>query len=230
MKILVIEDDAVAREFIRWGLTEDGHTVDVAESGAEGARAVRVNPYDAVVLDLMLPDTTGLEVVRQLRQERRDVPVLMLTGTSHVNARIEGLDAGADDYLTKPFEMGELKARLRALVRRGGATRTEQLRIGSLTLDRLAHQLQAGGKPLRLTPKEYRLLEYLVMHAEQVVSRTDLLEKVWEVQFDPQSNVVDVTVARIRSKLGARAGAPRIETVRGFGFRLTTAPPSGDEG
>lgn len=220
MKILLIDDDPLITEFVRRGLGEDGCTVDTARTGSEGLLSTRLGSYDAIILDLSLPDTSGLTVAGELRREGNATPVLMLTAATGTDALVAGLDAGADDYLTKPFELRELRARLRALVRRGGGARTEEVRIGELTLDRVSHEVRIGTHQLPLTPKEYRLLEYFMLRAGKVVSRTELLEKVWEMQFDPRSNIVDVHVARLRSKLREHPAVPQIETVRGFGFRL----------
>ena len=224
MKVLLVDDDPLILEFIQRGLTEEGYTVDVASSGAEGARFAHSNTYDAIILDLVLPDISGFQIVEQLRRNLSAVPVLMLTARTGTEAKIQGLDSGADDFLTKPFDMGELKARLRALTRRSGAVRTEELQIGSLTLDRMAHEVRIGEKRLRLTPKEYKLLEFFLLRADQVVTRTDLLENVWDIHFDPGSNIVDAHVARMRGKLRGATGAPQLETVRGFGFRLVSPP------
>lgn len=222
MKVLVIDDDQLILEFIRRGLGEDGYTVDVAANGSEGSLFARLSPYDVIILDVVLPDMSGFDVLRKLRADSIAVPVLMLTGRTGTDAKIQGLDAGADDYLTKPFDLGELKARMRALTRRGNTVRTEEIRIGSLTLDRIAHEIRLADKPVRLTPKEYKLLEFFVLRPDQVITRTDLLENVWDIHFDPQSNIVDAHVARMRAKLRAAPGAPQIETVRGFGFRLVS--------
>lgn len=224
MKLLIIDDDALIREFVQRGLRDDGHIVDGAATGEEGILNARLTQYDAIILDVMLPDLTGIDIARQLRTDGDATPILMLTartGTAHL---VEGLDAGADDYLTKPFELAELKARIRALTRRGGAQRTENIAVGTLMLDRIRHRIHIDAKPIRLTPKEYRLLEYFVLNADQVVSRTDLLEKVWEIQFDPHSNIVDAHVTRLRQKLRRYPGAPQISTVRGFGFMLSATP------
>ena len=176
MKILVIEDDPQALALIRWALQEGGNAVDAAATGEEGLLCARLNPYDAIVLDLMLPDASGIEIVAQLRREQRDVPVLMLTATDAVAMKVKGLDAGADDYLTKPFDPTELRARLRALTRRGAAVRAEEITVGALVLDRPAREVRVGGERLATTPKEHALLEYFMLHPDQVVTRTDLLE------------------------------------------------------
>jgi DNA-binding response OmpR family regulator len=223
MKILVIDDDEMIARFVQRGLSEHGNAVDVAETGEEGASLARINQYDVIVLDLGLPDIDGLAVAEALRREGRSTPILMLTARSETDDLVKGLDSGADDYLTKPFELAELRARLRALTRRGGgATRTEEVQVGKLTVDRPNRAVSAEGKRVRLTPKEYQLLEYFALHAGEVVTRTELLEKVWDMHFDPGSNVVDVHVARLRRKLGAIAGGPRLITVRGFGFKLSS--------
>jgi DNA-binding response OmpR family regulator len=221
MRFLIIDDDSMIARFVQRGLSEDGDVVDVAPTGQEGALLARVNEYDAIILDLGLPDTDGTTLAENLRREGRSTPILMLTARSGTENLVRGLDSGADDYLAKPFELAELRARLRALARRGGASRSEEVRAGSLTLDRPRRHISAAGKRIRLTPKEYQLLEYFILHYGEVVTRTDLLEKVWEIQFDPSSNVVDVHVARLRAKLRRIAGAPQLVTVRGFGFKLS---------
>jgi len=224
MKILLIDDDPLIIEFVRRGLLEDGYTVDSAATGSEGLLCARVGSYDAVILDVGLPDTSGFTVAQEMRKEGDATPILMLTARTGTENLVHGLDSGADDYLTKPFDLRELRARLRALTRRGGSTRTEDIVIGPLSLNRINHDVRMGERPLRLTPKEYRLLEYFMLRPGETVSRTELLEKVWEMNFDPQSNIVDVHVARLRSKLKRFPASPQLETVRGFGFRLTDKP------
>jgi DNA-binding response OmpR family regulator len=179
-----------------------------------------VYDYDLVVLDVMLPKKNGLQVAAELRREGRKTPILMLTARDATEDVVRGLDAGADDYLTKPFKFDELLARVRALVRRGGAGRTEILSYGPIELDRLKHRVRVGGKKLDLTPKEFQLLEHFLLRPEEVVRRTDLLEKVWDLHFDPESNVVDVHVGNLRRKLRAVASMDLIQTVRGVGFRF----------
>lgn len=220
MKILVVEDDRKVAGFIELGLREEGYAVDVARDGEEASTLAHVNSYDAILLDLMLPKKNGLQVVLELRKEGHKTPILMLTARDTTDDVVRGLDAGADDYLSKPFKFDELLARIRALVRRGGAQRLERLSHGPLELDRLEHQAQAGGKVLDLTPREFRLLEHFLLHPEEVVRRTQLLEKVWDMHFDPESNVIDVHVGNLRRKL-SDAGHPNlIQTVRGVGFCL----------
>jgi two-component system OmpR family response regulator len=220
MKILVVEDDRKVAGFIEQGLREEGYVVDVAGDGDQATMMAHVYDYDLVVLDVMLPKKTGLQLAAELRREGRAIPILMLTARDTTEDVVRGLDAGADDYLTKPFKFDELLARVRALVRRGGAGRTELLRYGPLELDRLKHKARIDGKVLDLTPKEFHLLQHFLLHPEEVVRRTELLEKVWDMHFDPESNVVDVHVGNLRRKLRQAVGQEMIETVRGVGFRL----------
>ena len=168
MKLLIVEDDKLTAQFVRLTLEEDGHEVDWTGSGEEGLALARINAYDALILDLHLPDTTGLVITAALRNEGRETPILMLTASSTTDSVVQGLDAGADDYLVKPFKTEELRARIRALTRRGGATRTEEVRVGSLVLNRLTHQIFAVHKALKLTPKEYKLLEYFMLKPDKV--------------------------------------------------------------
>ena len=220
MKILAIDDDPLIIEYVRRGLIEDGYVVDAAATASDGLLCARAGRYDAIILDIGLPDASGLEVAREMRRESDATPILLLTARTGTDNLVSGLDAGADDYLTKPFDIRELRARLRALTRRGGSTRAETITLGALALNRLNHEVRIGNTPLRLTPKEYLLLEYFMLRPGAVISRTELLEKVWEMNFDPQSNIVDVHVARLRSKLRNSPAVPQLETVRGFGFRL----------
>ena len=222
MKLLVVEEDRMLSELIRRALIEDGFTVDVALDGEQAETAAFVNDYDGIVLDAVLPKKSGLQLVQQLRREGRFTPILILSGRSDKRDIVRGLDVGADDYVTKPFDLDELKARVRALVRRGaGSCRSDHLAVGGLILDRRRRQATLSGHPLRLTPKELALLEYLMMRADEVVTRTELLEKVWEFHFDPGSNVVDVHVARLRAKLRHANARVNLDTVRGIGFVFT---------
>ncbi len=220
MKILVVEDDRKVAGFIEQGLREEGYAVDVAADGDEATMLAHVYEYDLLLLDLMLPKKNGLQLAAELRREGRHTPILMLTARDTTEDVVRGLDSGADDYLTKPFKFDELLARVRALVRRGGAARTELLSYGPIELDRLKHRAKVKGKRLELTPKEFQLLEHFLLRPEEVVRRTELLEKVWDLHFDPESNVVDVHVGNLRRKLKSAADLELIHTVRGVGFRL----------
>jgi DNA-binding response OmpR family regulator len=221
MKILVVEDDRKVAGFIEQGLKEEGHVVDVAPDGDEATMLAHVYDYDIILLDVVLPKKNGFQVATELRREGRTTPILMLTSRDATEDIVRGLDAGADDYLAKPFRFDELLARIRALTRRGGTERQDAaLSYGPLQLDRLKHVATAGGKPMDLTPKEFQLLEYFMQHREEVVRRTTLLEKVWDMNFDPESNVVDVHVGNLRRKLHSALGTHILETVRGVGFQL----------
>ena len=226
MKVLVVEDDRKVAGFIEQGLREEGYVVDIAADGEEATTLAHVYQYDVVLLDIVLPKKNGFQVAQELRREGRNTPILMLTSRDAVEDIVRGLDSGADDYLSKPFRFDELLARIRALVRRGGAERLEVLRYGPLTLDRLRHVAEANDKTLDLTPKEFQLLEYFLLHPEEVVRRTQLLEKVWDMHFDPESNVVDVHVGNLRRKLQEASGKQLIQTVRGVGFQLQLPVPS----
>ena len=228
MKILVVEDDRKVAGFIEQGLREEGYAVDVAPDGDQATMLAHVYEYDLLVLDVMLPKKTGLQIAAELRREGRKTPILMLTARDTTEDVVRGLDSGADDYLTKPFKFDELLARVRALVRRGGAGRTELLSYSGIELDRLKHKAKVNGKKLDLTPKEFQLLEHFLLRPEEVIRRTELLEKVWDLHFDPESNVVDVHVGNLRRKLREAAGADLLGTVRGVGFRLQ-APDRADE-
>jgi len=221
MKILVVEDDSKVAGFIDHGLKEEGYVVDVAFDGEEATMLAHGNDYDIILLDLLLPKKNGFQVANELRREGRNTPILMLTSRDAIEDVVRGLDAGADDYLTKPFKFDELLARIRALHRRGGAERLEILRCGPISLDRLRHVVSVRDRQLDLTTKEFQLLEYFMLHPDEVVRRTTLLEKVWDMHFDPESNVVDVHVGNLRRKLTRAAGEALLSTVRGVGFRLS---------
>lgn len=223
MKILVVEDDRKVAGFIEMGLREERYAVDIAEDGEQAIVLAHVNDYDAILLDLMLPKKNGLQVAAELRADGQKTPILMLTARDATEDIIRGLDAGADDYLPKPFKFDELLARLRALLRRGGAARLDRLTFGSLELDRLKHRAHVAASPLNLTPREFQLLEHFLLHAEHVVRRTELLEKVWDMQFDPESNVIDVHVGNLRKKLSQSNADCEIANVRGVGFCLRAA-------
>jgi two-component system copper resistance phosphate regulon response regulator CusR len=220
MRVLIVEDDRKVAGFIEQGLREEGYAVDLAADGDQATMLAHVNAYDVILLDVVLPRKNGFLIAAELRREGRNTPILMLTSRDAAEDVVRGLNAGADDYLAKPFPFEVLLARIRALCRRGGAERLEVLRYGALALDRLRHVATVNHQRLDLTPKEYQLLEYFLLHPEEVVRRTTLLEKVWEMHFDPGSNVVDVHVGNLRRKLADAAGEPLLSTIRGVGFSL----------
>lgn len=223
MKILLVEDNQQVAQFVRKGLTEAGHTVDHADNGRDGLFMASSESYDALILDRMLPGgVDGLGIIEALRRTGNTTPILILSALADVDERIRGLKAGGDDYLTKPFAFGELEARLMALTRRGqGSGQETMLKIGDLTLDILSRKAMRGGKAIVLKPREYKLLEYLMRHASQVVTRTMLLENVWDYHFDPQTNVIDVHISNLRQKIDAGFDKPLLHTVRGAGYRLS---------
>jgi two-component system, OmpR family, response regulator len=227
VRVLVVDDDPTIRVLVKHLLEEGGFAVDTADTGESGRVLAMVNDYDAIVLDLQLPDGHGIPLVQELRRLKRDTPVIVLTGNTDKQAVVMALDAGADDYLTKPVDFDVFKARIRALVRRGGAQRTEQLSVGNLVLNRLTRVALVGGDPLHLTPRELSILEHFLLHAGEVVSRTELLEKVMDMSFDPGTNVVDVNVTRLRKKLAGAGATATIASRRGIGFVLSpqTAEP-----
>ncbi len=221
MKILVIEDDREAADYLRKALVEAGHNPHVAFDGEAGFSLASEGEYDVLVVDRMLPRRDGLSVIAELRARGVGTPVLILSALGEVDDRVTGLRAGGDDYLTKPYAFTELLARIEVLERRNGAREVETVyRAGDLELDRLSHTVKRAGKEIPLQPREFRLLEYLMRHAGQVVTRTMLLENVWDYHFDPQTNVIDVHVSRLRSKIEKGFGAPVLHTVRGAGYML----------
>lgn len=226
LKLLLVEDDEQTAAYVAQGLAELGHSCDRAANGLDGLTAAMTHDYQAIILDRNLPGMDGLTVLTALRAERRDTPVLMLSALGQVGDRIAGLDAGADDYLAKPFSFGELIARLQALVRRRGAGEgrggeaAAVLTVGDLRLDKLTRVATRGTRRIDLLTKEYQLLEYLMRHSEQVVTRTMLLEAVWDYSFNPGTNVIDVHISRLRAKIDAVDEPPMIHTVRGAGYRL----------
>lgn len=220
MRILVVEDDRKAARFLQQGLEEEGYAVDVANDGDEGSRLGHLNPYDLIVLDVQLPDRNGLQLAWELRRDGLQIPILMLTARDSTQDVVRGLDAGADDYLTKPFAFDELIARVRALTRRPAGGSSGMLRFADLELDRLRRHVRRGTRILDLSPREFRLLEHFLLHPEQVLTRVSLLQKVWDMSFDPETNVIDAHVSNLRRKL-EHAGAVRlIQTVRGVGYVL----------
>ena len=221
MHLLVVEDDRDTREFIRNGLIQAGHSVDVAADGREGLLAATTQQFDLIVLDRMLPEVDGLTVLRTLRASGNRVPILLLSALGEVDQRVGGLRAGADDYLVKPFAFSELEARIEALKRRTAPDGpTTVLKLGDLELDLMTRAVRRGVVLIDLQPREFRLLEYLMRHAGHVVTRTMLLEHVWDYHFDPQTNVIDVHISRLRSKIDRGFNPPLLHTVRGAGYRL----------
>jgi two-component system, OmpR family, response regulator len=220
MRVLVVEDDARMAGAIRRGLRYEGVVADTAGDGEAALRVVRANEYDAVVLDVMLPGPDGFETCRRLRAEGVWTPVIILTARDAVEDRVRGLDQGADDYLTKPFSLAELLARLRALTRRGGVERPAVLQVGSLRLDPATREVHRGDAEVRLSAREFTLLETFMRRAGQVLTQNQLLEAAWELGFEPRSNVVEVYVRYLREKIARPFGIESLETVRGTGYRL----------
>jgi two-component system OmpR family response regulator len=224
MRALIVEDDATIADFVARGLREAGFAVDIAADGEEALEVTRQQVYDVAIVDLMLPKRDGLSVIDELRRHGIGTPVLILSARRSVDDRVKGLQAGGDDYLTKPFAFAELLARVQALVRR--ATRTPEpttLTVDDLVLDLLSRRVTRGGKPIDLRPREFALLEYLMRNAGRVVSKTMILSHVWEYTFDPQTNIVDVLVSRLREKIDRPFEQKRLHTVRGVGYVLRAA-------
>ena len=223
MRILVIEDDKDVASFIKSGLAQAGCNVDHAANGRDGLFLATTETYDALVVDRMLPGIDGLTVIRTLRASANTTPALILSALGEVDDRVKGLKAGGDDYLVKPFAFSELLARLEALARRaksGAEAQSTTLKVADLEMDLLRREVRRAGKPIDLQPREFQLLEFLLRHAGQVVTRTMLLEGVWDYHFDPQTNVIDVHISRLRSKIDKGFDRPLLHTVRGAGYRL----------
>ncbi|MGI9286232.1 MAG: winged helix-turn-helix domain-containing protein [Pseudomonadales bacterium] len=221
MNVLVIEDDREVADFISKGLVESGYLVDHVADGDTGLRRAKQGQFDVMIIDRMLPRRDGLSIVQALRAADNQTPVLVLSALGEVDDRVKGLKVGADDYLVKPFAMEELQARLEVLIRRGEAGTAEtRLCVGDLEMDLLAHKVTRAGQVFNLQPREYRLLEYLMKHAGQVVTRTMLLENVWDYHFDPQTNVIDVHISRLRQKIDKDFDTQLLNTVRGTGYVL----------
>ncbi len=219
MRVLIIEDDPEAVEYMVKGLKESGHVADHAIDGEDGFQMAQGEGYDVLVVDRMLPGLDGLSLVGRLRAEGNQTPVLFLSALGTVDDRVKGLRAGGDDYLVKPYAFSELLARIEALVRRQRPAEAQtRLRVGDLEMDLLARRVVRGGTRIELQPREFRLLEYLMKHAGQVVTRTMLLENVWEYHFDPQTNVIDVHISRLRAKIDKGFARPLLNTVRGAGY------------
>lgn len=224
MRVLVIEDDVEAAAYLVKGLKESGHTVDHAADGDDGLTLAMSAPYDVLVVDRMLPKRDGLSVVSTIREQGNETPVLFLSALGEVDDRIKGLKAGGDDYLTKPYAFAELLARIEVLVRRSNPDQVKtKLQVGDLEIDLLARKVTRAGTEIDLQPREFRLLEYLMKNADRVVTRTMLLENVWEYHFDPQTNVIDVHISRLRSKIDKNFDVPLLHTIRGAGYSLRAA-------
>lgn len=224
VRLLLVEDDPSLARVIERGLTEEGHAVDHASTLARASEATAINDYDLLVLDLGLPDGDGTELCREVRASGSGTPILMLTARDGISDRVRGLDAGADDYLTKPFAYPELAARVRALLRRPKQTSNPILEADDVRLDPAAHTVWRGAIMVPLTPREFSLLEYLLRHPQEVCRREDLLEHVWDANYDGLSNVVDVHIANLRRKLEMPGSVDPIETIRGVGYRIGGAP------
>ena len=226
MRILVIEDDIETANYIARGLKEHGHTVDQADDGKDGLFMALEHDYDIIILDRMLPALDGLSILKTLRSSDRQTPVIILSALGEVDDRVQGLKAGGDDYLVKPFAFSELLARIEALLRRGEMKpETSLLKVADLELDRLTHTVKRAGKTIDLQPREYLILEFLLQHAGQIVTRTMLLENVWDYHFDPQTNIIDVHISRLRNKIDRDFDMPLLQTVRGAGYCLREPAP-----
>ncbi|MFJ5368464.1 winged helix-turn-helix domain-containing protein [Bosea sp. CER48] len=222
MRLLIVEDDAEAAAYLTKAFREVGHVADHAADGLQGYAMAEGGGYDVLVVDRMLPRLDGLSLIRSLREQKDETPALILSALAQVDDRVKGLRAGGDDYLPKPYAFSELLARVEVLARRRGAPASEPTtyRVGELVLDRLAHRVTREGQEIVLQPREFRLLEYLMKHAGQVVTRTMLLENVWDYHFDPQTNVIDVHVSRLRAKVDKGFEQPMIHTIRGAGYMV----------
>jgi two-component system OmpR family response regulator len=219
MRLLIIEDDRDAAEYLAKAFREVGHVADLAADGEEGLAMAQASAYDVLIVDRMLPKREGLSVIAALRAEGNETPVLILSALGQVDDRVKGLRAGGDDYLAKPYAFSELLARVEVLSRRRGGRGEETVyKVADLELDRLSHRVSRGGEEIVLQPREFRLLEYLMKHAGQVVTRTMLLENVWDYHFDPQTNVIDVHISRLRAKIDKGFAQPLLHTVRGAGY------------
>ena len=223
MRVLVIEDDRKVASFIQTGLEQEGYAVDALNDGAEAGDQARAIDYDAVVLDLMLPGRSGFQVLRDIRAQKASLPVLILTAKDALDERVAGLDAGADDYMTKPFALAELSARLRALLRRG-APRESVLRVADLEMDTIRRKVRRAGNAIDLKPKEYALLEILMRNSDRPLTKALIIEHVWDIHFDSISNVVEVHINSLRNKIDKGFNLPLIHTVRGVGYVLTDTP------
>ena len=220
MRVLVVEDEIKIANFISMGLKERSYAVDVANNGEDGLFLAESNPYDIIVLDIMLPKIDGISICQKLRFNKNDVPILILTARDDVKDKIQGLDAGADDYLTKPFSLEEFLARVRALSRRKQIGKTTILKVADLELDQITHRVTRAGKYIVLTSTEYSLLEYLMLHVQQVVTRTMILEHVWDLDSDPYTNIITVYINYLRKKIDTGFEKKLIHSIRGTGYIL----------
>jgi DNA-binding response OmpR family regulator len=229
MRILVVEDERKVSSFIRRGLEEERYIVETASDGEEGLVLALENHFDAIVLDVMLPKMDGYSVLRELRAAGKSVPVLMLTARGSMEDRVQGLDLGADDYLAKPFHFEELAARLRSILRRSTTEKTTKIQVGDLVLDLVTHFAYREGKEIELTTKEYALLEYLMRNRDRILSRSMIMQHVWKHNFDPESNIIDVYVKRLRQKIERPEAPPMIQSIRGVGYRMRDPIDRDDE-
>ena len=219
VKVLIVEDEARVAGFVKKGLEEQGFLVEVSDHGDDAYERLRTRGYDVVLLDIMLPGRDGLSILGNLRAQKQNVPIILLTARSELDERVQGLNLGADDYVTKPFFLEELIARIHAVARRHGGEQGTLLQAGDLVLNLVTREARRGSQPIPLTPRELNLLEVLLRTPGRVFTRTQLLERVWGYDFDPQTNLVDVNIQRLRKKIDA-AGTPLLETVRGVGYRM----------
>jgi heavy metal response regulator len=218
MRILLVEDEIKIANFISRGLKEEHYVVDVARDGETGLYQAEINSFDLIILDRMLPGRDGMDICREIRRKGKDTPILMLTAKDALRDKVDGLDAGADDYLTKPFAFEEFLARVRSLLRRKRVEKSTRIRLANLELDQLTHKVRRGGREINLTSKEYALLEYLMLHSNQVVTRTMISEHVWNEDFDSFTNVIDVYINYLRNKIDRGFSPPLLHTIRGTGY------------
>ncbi len=223
MRILIVEDEKRIADFIARGLKEEHYAVDIAYDGEQGLYLAEINPYDLMIFDIMLPKYEGVDMCRQLRSKKNNTPILMLTARAAVKDKVTGLNAGADDYLTKPFSFEELLARVKVLLRRPTANKTSVLKVADLELNQLNHEVKRIGKKMILTAKEFALLEYLMLNAGQVISRSMISEHIWNEQFDSMTNVIDVHIRNLRNKIDGASSKRLIHTLRGSGYMLKHA-------
>lgn len=221
--MLIVEDEVRVAGFVKKGLEEQGFLVELSDHGDAAYERARTEVFDVILLDIMLPGRDGLSILANLRAQKQNVPVILLTARSELDERVQGLNLGADDYVTKPFFLEELIARIHAVVRRRGGDQGTRLQAGDLVVDLVTREARRGGQPITLTPREFNLLEVLVRTPGRVFTRTQLLERVWGYDFDPQTNLVDVNIQRLRRKIDASSAAPLLETVRGVGYRIRKA-------